>query len=679
MSDLIVPDSPGPELKAPDQISHYRLDEVVGRGAMGTVYRATDVRTDSTVAVKLLHAQADDDAEHSRFIREAHVASLLRSPYTVHVLDYGIEDGRFFLVMPFVDGQTVAEEMAAGPIKLTRGLRLAAQVARALEEAETRGVVHRDIKPDNIIVSSRGVARVLDFGISRHAAGSDVAATGAYLGTPLYASPEAARGQTDHRSDIYSLGVSLYHMLVGEPPFTGDPMELMTHHEKTPVPLEPLEGLPQAVIAVITGCMEKERRHRFQSATELAAMLEDLADQSEAQEPETAVLERAAPPSAAQQTLTGGTTAKVYLELRGGRLQRPRFGAALTSSYELILRNSTTETIGLNLRVTEGEDTCNISAPSRVTLSPFAQTSVHLAVTSKHRRWRGPQQWLQFAIEVIDERGGPPVTVSGVFDERPDRFMIYAAGALASSLILATILGILPTPERAASQVAASPANTGATVEAPVTRAAPISILLDGSHGGPLAAASLLFDEASTVTPVTTDLATARLSDVDVVIIPCPGDAELSRDELVALDRFVSGGGGLLLLGDGVCSDGFGTLGETFSVDSVTASLVAADGGGAFISQDVIPHEITDGLSTVNASGAVGLRAGVLWQELVRASAGVHDGAASASETAGPYPILVARTYGAGRIVAIGDDLAFNAESAPWELRNRVLNWLGQQ
>ena len=141
---------------APQVISHYRLDEEIGRGGMGAVYRATDLRDGSVVAVMLRSELSEDPSYRVRFQREAHVAALLRSPYTVHLIDYGLEGGRYFLAMDFVEGRSLREELRDGPLDVLRALQVAETVARALEEAEARGVVHRDIKPDNIMLRAAG-------------------------------------------------------------------------------------------------------------------------------------------------------------------------------------------------------------------------------------------------------------------------------------------------------------------------------------------------------------------------------------------------------------------------------------------------------------------------------------------------------------------------------------------
>jgi serine/threonine protein kinase len=140
---------------APEQVSYYRLERVLGRGGFGVVYAATDVRFDTRVAVKVLHPHlTDDEAYRERFLREIHVVSLLRSPYTVQVHQSGIANGRYFLVMDLIDGGTVADQLRSGPLEPKRALRIAGQVARSLEEAELRGITHRDIKSGNVVFES---------------------------------------------------------------------------------------------------------------------------------------------------------------------------------------------------------------------------------------------------------------------------------------------------------------------------------------------------------------------------------------------------------------------------------------------------------------------------------------------------------------------------------------------
>lgn len=244
---------------------------------MGTVYEAIDSRDGGRVAVKLLHPwlAAEDSSFRDRFEREAHIAALLRSPYSVRLLDFGVAEGTYFLVMEFVEGTTVGAEIEKGVLEPVRALRIAIDVARALEEAAARGVIHRDIKPDNILLTQDGRVKVTDFGIARQEGGTGLTSAGRFVGTAEYAAPEQAVGEADHRSDIYSLGATLYCMLTGHPPFQGATVwDVLRAHQSEPLHMEPLAHLPDSIGNPIRRCMEKDPRDRYQTASELAGALE---------------------------------------------------------------------------------------------------------------------------------------------------------------------------------------------------------------------------------------------------------------------------------------------------------------------------------------------------------------------------------------------------------------------
>ena len=272
--------NPTPDPSTLTQIKQYRLVRELGRGAMGTVYEGADARDGSRVAVKVLHPAlaASDPTFRDRFEREAHIAALLRSPYTVHLNDFGFANGLYFLVMEFVEGESLNQAMAAGPIEPARALHIAISVARALEEAAARGVVHRDIKPDNILLSSDGMVKVADFGIARQEGGVGATAVGGYVGTPAYSAPEQMQGDADARTDIYALGTTLYCMLAGHPPFMAPSgRDVLRMHQYAAVPMEPLAWLPDAITNPVRRCLEKDPRDRYQSASDLAGALERAA------------------------------------------------------------------------------------------------------------------------------------------------------------------------------------------------------------------------------------------------------------------------------------------------------------------------------------------------------------------------------------------------------------------
>ncbi len=257
-------------------IGPYTLLETVGSGGMGVVYRALDRRSGTVVAFKLLHEHISaDPAAVERFRREAHVASLLRSSYAVHALDFGNEDGQYYFVSEYVEGRPLSEVLAEGRPEPLAAIAITSQVGLALDEAESRQITHRDIKPDNILLDEDGSVKLADFGIAalRYFGGLTVA--GSYVGTLAYSAPEQHRGEADIRSDIFSLGVVLFEMLAGQKPFeAATPPQLMARVAEEPAPLAELAHLPAAVTQVVQRCLEKDPNDRYQHVSELLAALD---------------------------------------------------------------------------------------------------------------------------------------------------------------------------------------------------------------------------------------------------------------------------------------------------------------------------------------------------------------------------------------------------------------------
>lgn len=268
----------------------YRLIELVGAGGMAQVYRSQDTLLERPVAVKLLRPQyAADEPFLARFLQEARAAANLAHPNIVAVHDVG-EDTlpndttpRPYIVMEFVAGRDLKAIIEAeAPLSVERALDIAAQIARALAHAHDAGLIHRDVKPQNVLVTSDGRAKVTDFGIARALATSSISEAGVVLGTVHYLSPEQAGGDAaTPLSDVYALGVILYEMLTGQLPFTGEtPVAVAVQHLQTePVPpreLNPL--LPPPVEDLILQAMEKEPAHRFASAQEMAETLNAYRD-----------------------------------------------------------------------------------------------------------------------------------------------------------------------------------------------------------------------------------------------------------------------------------------------------------------------------------------------------------------------------------------------------------------
>src|SRR5689334_8226568 len=233
----------------------YRLDSELGRGGMGTVYRATDLELQREVAVKVLSATSQTSEARERLIREARAAAALNHPHIVTIHDVGEENGFPFLVMEFVPGPRLSQ---ARPTDLSRVVEIATQICAALEHAHANKIVHRDLKPDNVLLSGSSLSnnvKLADLGLALPAYGARISRAGMIVGTAAYMAPEQALGQPiDGRTDLYALGVLLYELSTGRLPFTGDdPLTIISQHVHAPVvpPRVLRSDIPRALETII--------------------------------------------------------------------------------------------------------------------------------------------------------------------------------------------------------------------------------------------------------------------------------------------------------------------------------------------------------------------------------------------------------------------------------------------
>jgi eukaryotic-like serine/threonine-protein kinase len=261
----------------------YRLEEEIGGGGMALVYRAVDTLLDRTVAIKMLRPQyVDDDQFVSRFRQEAQSAAKLSHPNIVNLYDVGVEDNEYYIVMEYVDGPTLKDIIIErAPLPVPQVVDITNQICAALEHAHEHHIIHRDIKPHNILLTKIGIVKVADFGIARAVTGdtiTDFQAT-TVLGSVHYISPEQARGgTTDVKSDIYSLGIVMYEMLTNQLPFSGDsPVSVALKHlrDRFVEPRELNRKIPQSIENIVLKCLVKSPDMRYENMSAMRADLND--------------------------------------------------------------------------------------------------------------------------------------------------------------------------------------------------------------------------------------------------------------------------------------------------------------------------------------------------------------------------------------------------------------------
>ncbi|NWF69319.1 MAG: protein kinase [Chloroflexi bacterium] len=272
-------------LQEGQNIGPYRIVELLGQGGMATVYKAYHTRLDRHVALKVMHqALLEDPTFRARFQREAQIVARLEHPHIVPVYDYDEHEGQPFLILKQIEGRTLKAAMVEGALSLDEQLRIMTAIAGALDYAHSKGVLHRDFKPSNIIIDPEGTPYLADFGLARMAqSGASTMSADMLLGTPHYISPEQAKGEADldARTDVYSFGVVLYEMLTGRVPFGGTTPYAIVHdhiYSAVPLPTSLNPNIPAPVEAVLLKALAKTPAERYASAGELVLALRAALD-----------------------------------------------------------------------------------------------------------------------------------------------------------------------------------------------------------------------------------------------------------------------------------------------------------------------------------------------------------------------------------------------------------------
>ncbi len=282
-------------------VGQYKIKEQLGSGGMGIVYKAIDTRLQREVALKFLppHLSADENAKE-RFIQEARAASALDHSNICTIYDVGeADDGQMFIAMAFYDGQTLKYILDERKVEPNEAVLIAHQIAAGLSRAHEAGIVHRDVKPANIMLTNRGEVKILDFGVAKLSESADLTKVGSTIGTAAYMSPEQARGEkVDTRADIWSIGVLLYEMLAGERPFGGTYEAAFVYAIMNEEPGPIKAALPDGLADIVSKCLSKQPGDRYQLCAEITSALDPFLSPSGARHAAAATIASSPPPQA---------------------------------------------------------------------------------------------------------------------------------------------------------------------------------------------------------------------------------------------------------------------------------------------------------------------------------------------------------------------------------------------
>ncbi|UCG50541.1 MAG: protein kinase [Candidatus Latescibacterota bacterium] len=346
-------------------VSHYKILEKLGEGGMGVVYQAHDTKLRRTVALKFLRSEAfRNDEQKARLVREAQTAAALDHPNICTIYEIDEVEGQIFISMTYVEGVDLKKRIQSGPMEIDEVVRIAIRVARGLEAAHKKGIVHRDIKSSNIMITEDGQVKIMDFGLAKMRGSTEISRTTMSVGTPSYMSPEQARGNAvDHRTDIWSLGVCLYEMFTGKLPFDNEYESAIIYsilnEEPTPA-VEIRPDLPSVLGALVDKAMAKDRGDRVQSASEFIISLETATTEKALEVKQRAASETGGLPSIAvmpfadmsplkdQEYFCDGIAEEIInklVRLRGLRV------ASRTSAFAFKARSEDVRSIGRKLGV----------------------------------------------------------------------------------------------------------------------------------------------------------------------------------------------------------------------------------------------------------------------------------------------------------------------------------------
>ena len=431
--------------------SHYRIIEQLGQGGQAIAYKAVDTRLDRSVVIKILLPElASSENARRRFEREAKLASALDHPNICAIYDIGESDGLFYIVMPYAEGRTLKHVISGRPMEILSALSIGVQVADAITTAHARGIVHRDIKPNNIVVNDQGKVKVLDFGLAKmlatdQEAGADpdksMTEIGLPYGTAGYGSPEQAAGErVDHRTDIFSLGVLIYEMVTGHQPFKGrnriEILNSVINDEPEPV-AEEIPGAPPRLQSILDRALAKKPRERFGTMAELRdelkALLRQLLQDSGVELAGIGAI-LLAPRSARSSWRLSGTLGRVFNKIRNSHA--PSAAPSQSSSQSDSSRPSSSRPPNWgseDKQVIAVLPFKNLSGNAEDNFYEFSLADGIIAELASVRSLvvRPSQYIAQYAGQNVDPRRvgedlAAPVVLAGSFIKTPDRFRVTA-------------------------------------------------------------------------------------------------------------------------------------------------------------------------------------------------------------------------------------------------------------